>query len=76
VKAVLEFELPMDKDDLTLALHGPDWWLTVWDLKEWLRGELKYNVMLDDRTAEAYDKVLDKIYDLLDERCISLEEVS
>lgn len=76
MKATLKFDLPEERDEFTFATHGIDWYLLALDLDQWLRGELKYNVMLDERTGEAYEKVRDKIYELLGERGIDFNDVS
>jgi hypothetical protein len=42
MKAKLTFELPEDKDDLTLALKGSSLWCVLWDFDQKMREMIKY----------------------------------
>lgn len=42
MKAILEFNLPEDRDDFTLAQRGPDYFSFLWDLDQDLRSWQKY----------------------------------
>jgi hypothetical protein len=63
-KAILEFNLPEDGDDFELAVKGREFMLTLWDLDQWLRNELKHGSLSDER-YESYDKVRTMLNDLM-----------
>lgn len=43
MKAVLEFELPEDKDDFNYAHNGFNYYMALYEMDQWLRSEYKYN---------------------------------
>ena len=42
MKAILEFELPEDKEEYDTASKGMDWALLVWHIDEFIRNKIKY----------------------------------
>lgn len=77
-KAILEFDLN-DSDDAEThkrMLKSLDMMLVLWDFDNYLRGQLKYNE--EGLTGDQYD-VLDKarakLYEILNERNISFDEL-
>lgn len=78
MKAFLKFDLPDDQDAFTLATKGGDYWNCLWDLDEWLRGELKYRSDLwAERNGElTLEKVRDKLFEILDDKNCNLDDVS
>ena len=42
MKAILEFELPEDKEEYDAASKGMDWSLIVWHIDEFIRNKIKY----------------------------------
>jgi hypothetical protein len=61
VKSTLEFNLPDDEQDMSLALNGRAWYCAMNDLDEYLRGIAKYGtneVKASDVRAELY-KILE-----------------
>ena len=43
MKAILEFDLPDDEYEYKAASKGKDYLFVLWELDQWLRGEIKYN---------------------------------
>jgi len=43
MKAILEFELPEDKNEFDIIRNGMDWALAIWEFDQKLRNILKYN---------------------------------
>ena len=43
MKAVLEFNLPEDKEDFDFATNGLNYYLALTEFDQWLRSEYKYN---------------------------------
>ena len=44
MKAILEFELPEDKEEFDAASKGMDWAIVAWDMEQYIRNRLKYQV--------------------------------
>ena len=42
MKAILEFELPTDKENFDASAKGMDWALLVWDIDQFIRNKIKY----------------------------------
>ena len=65
MKAILEFELPADKENYYAAVKGMDWALLVWDLDQQLRNWIKDEELTDDPV-----QVLESVRELLNELLI------
>ena len=48
MKAILEFELPEDKEHFDVASKGMDWALVVWDMDQIMHKKIKYAELSDD----------------------------
>ena len=48
MKAILEFELPKDKENFDAASRGMDWALVVWDMDQIMHKKVKYAELSDD----------------------------
>jgi len=42
MKAILEFNLPEDREEYDSASKGMDWALLVWHIDEFIRNKIKY----------------------------------
>jgi len=42
MKAILEFELPEDKEEFDAASKGMDWAIVAWDIDQYIRNKIKY----------------------------------
>lgn len=70
MKATLTFD---EEEDLLTAINGYKYKLALWDLDQFLRGELKYN---DKLTAEQYDyaeMLRDKLREILNDYNLQIE---
>lgn len=74
-KAILEFSLPEEENEHLLAVHGLDFALVVFDLDQLLRGWVKYGHQFES-ISEALEKARESIYDLMEDRGISLDMVA
>ena len=72
-KIILEFDSVEEKDDARDALDGYKWKLSMWDLDQHLRSELKYNEKISGETDAAYEAVREKIREILSSYNINLE---
>jgi len=53
MKAILEFELPEDKEEFDAASKGMDWAILAWDIDQYIRNRLKYQTeKLDTSSAK------------------------
>jgi len=48
MKAILEFELPEDKEHFDVTSRSMDWALVVWDMDQMMRQRLKYAELTND----------------------------
>ena len=55
MKAILEFELPKDKENFDVAAKGMDWALVVWDMDQIMHKKIKYAELTDDSRKEIED---------------------
>ena len=56
MKAILEFELPADKENFDASAKGMDWAIVAWDLDQLMRNMLKYGHEYKDAdTAQTLD---------------------
>jgi len=78
MKVTLEFNLPEEQDEFTLALHGTKYYGVLWELDQELRGILKYDKIPERvKTAEeAVDYIRNRIYSLIADRDFTLDEVT
>ena len=60
-------------EDARTALDGWKWKNSMWELDEWLRGEIKYNEKLSEDRYDAYQAVRDKIREILDDDNLNIE---
>ena len=72
-KIILEFDSVEEAQDARDAIDGWKWKHSMWGLDQWLRGELKYNDKLSQETYDAYDKLREKIREILDDNGLNIE---
>lgn len=72
-KIILEFDSVEEADDARDALDGYKWKLSMWDLDQSLREQIKYNDKLPSETAEVYEEVREKIRDILNDYNLKME---
>ena len=60
-------------EDARTALDGWKWKSSMWELDQWLRGEIKYNEKLSEETDEAYQAIRDKIREILHDSNLNIE---
>ena len=71
MKAILVWNLPEEQMEYEVVSRGMDWALTLWDLDQYLRNQLKYHDVGED-----YQVIRDKLHELLEERQLSLDMVT
>lgn len=76
MKAILEFNLPDDKQDFDFATQGGDWWNVCWEMDQWLRAQYKY--MPDNEYSkdkyETFEKCREKLLELITENNLNIDQ--
>ena len=73
MKAILEFNLPEDKEEFDAASKGMDWAFVAWDIDQLLRNKLKYGKLLPNTRAEL-EEIRDTLNDMLISRGLNYPE--
>lgn len=76
MKAILEFNLPDDDQEYDLANNAFRFWNVLYELDQELRANTKYapDDMTDD-DYDAYQKIRDKLHELMSQNNVSLDMV-
>ena len=69
MKAILEFNLPEDRDEFTIANNAMNFYLTCRNLDEWLRREIKYY------NRKELQEARDKLFEYMEYRNINLDMI-
>lgn len=70
---ILKFDSVEESEDARTALDGYKWKLAMWDLDQYLRGELKYNEKLLAHEDKVYEHLRDKIREILNDYNLNIE---
>ncbi len=68
MKAILEFELPEDKEEFDAASKGMDWALLAWDIDQMIRSLLKYHPEEYKTGEQALEHIREELRDFMEER--------
>lgn len=71
MKAILEFTLPEESDEFNTARKAGSFHCILIDMDNYLRAKLKYEE-LDEKTADIYQEIRDKLTELVHARDITL----
>lgn len=73
MKAILKYDLPEEREEYDIAMHGVDYMLVLHDLSNFLRSKTKYNPENEsDEAMEIYDKVREELYRLLNSHGVEI----
>ena len=75
MKAILEFTLPDEQDEHTLALKGGRYYCALYDFSQVLRNHVKYVTHTDEEYA-LVEKLRDEFYQVMEDNNVSFDEVS
>jgi hypothetical protein len=70
-KTILEFSAE-EQHELNIALNGWRYHSVIWELQQYLRGEMKHGDLTDEQ-YQSYEKIRIKLFDLIDENKAHLE---
>jgi len=77
MKAILEFNIPEDKQYFTVATNGLNFWHVLWDLDQSLRAKTKYAADdLPEDKYNAYQEIRDELHELMSNHDVNLDMVS
>jgi hypothetical protein len=76
MKAILEFDLNDNEDQVAhmRAIKALDMALTLWDIDQYLRGQIKHG-LIDDSAHKALSTTRDTLYSLMNNRNVDLDEL-
>ena len=63
-----------DKHDFTLAFHGSDLYLSIYDMDKWLRNEIKHGNISSEK-KDALQAARDELHNILSEHGVSTDMV-
>ena len=73
MEAILKFNLPDDQEDFNIALDGSRWALSMFELSQWLRSQIKHPPEgMSDDTYKAFEDTRDQLYEILNENQLKL----
>jgi hypothetical protein len=73
MEAILKFNLPDDQEDFNIALDGSKWALSMFELNQWLRSQIKHPPEgMSDDTYKAFEDARDQLYEILNENQLKL----
>jgi hypothetical protein len=73
MEAILKFNLPDDQEDFNIALDGGKWALSMFELDQWLRSQIKHPPEgMSDDTYKAFEDARDQLYEILNENQLRL----
>jgi hypothetical protein len=77
MKAILEFDLPQDNQEFKLATKASDWWHVCWEMDQWLRQQYKHmpDEFYSKDRYDAYVEAREKLFELMSENGVSLDDV-
>jgi len=75
MKAILEFNLPEDKQEFNLATKASDWWYVCWQMDQYLRKKLKYDDGITEEQREVYEDTRGELWRMMNESGVSLDDV-
>jgi hypothetical protein len=65
-KAILEFNLPEENDEFTLAKDGFSWYEVCMELESYLREEIKYHAdNYDKKQIDVLENIRSKLHELI-----------
>jgi hypothetical protein len=72
-KVTIEFDSVDEQDDIRDALDGYKWKLTVYEIDQYLRNELKYNEKLSNLELKFAEKTREQIREILKDYSLNLD---
>lgn len=71
MKTILEFTAE-EQDEANIAINGWRYHSVIWELQQFLRGEMKHGDLSDEQ-YKSYEKIRTKLFELIEENKAHLE---
>jgi hypothetical protein len=71
MKATLEFELPEEKEEFTLAIKGLDYYCAITDFSNYLSKKYKHAEPPSDAASVEFEEIKNKWHDILSENDVN-----
>lgn len=75
MKHIIEFDPIEDKDALTAAIYGMDFFFVIWELDQKLRQYLKYGHKFED-ADEALERLREELHEILEAKNLNIDMIS
>lgn len=74
-KATLQFDLPEEHQEHQDAINGSDWKYVVWDLDQFLRNKLKYdlNDYKDKSAYDIFEEIRSELWEIINSKNLNLD---
>jgi hypothetical protein len=72
MKAILEFNLPEDNEEFNRAVKSVDYYVSLFEIYQYLRREMKYNEQLSDIERDTFERIIEEFNKILTENGIEL----
>ena len=73
MEVIIKFSDEDAAEDAKVALDGYKWKAALWELDQHLRSEIKYNEQLPSEVDEAFEKLRDKIREIISDNNLTME---
>lgn len=73
-KVILEFDSVEDQTEINHALNGYKWYLVVWDMDQYLREQLKYNLNLTEEQYQVLEEAREKLKEIKSDYNLSFND--
>jgi hypothetical protein len=72
MKAILEFDLPSEREEYEDATDGWKYSIVLWEMDQWLRSKIKYDDTLTDEQYDIYEGVRKRLWEIAEENEVTL----
>ena len=74
MKAIIEFELPEDRDEYDMANNASKMYMALWDIKQLFRSTLKYNPTgLSTEQLEQWETMRGEFFEILENNDLKID---
>ena len=74
-KATLQFDLPEEHQEHQDAIHGSEWKDVVWDIDQFLRNKLKYEMheYNDKSCYDIFEEIRSELWEIINSKNLNLD---
>ena len=71
MKAILEFDLPDDREEFEQASAAYKYYSVLWEFDQHLRAKIKYDEKLTEEVHDTYQEIRDKLREFMNDNDLS-----